>query len=79
MLKASNLSVDVADRRETVPAGEYWIDTIGAGDTFRITDLEGNVIGINISRNNRSASYAIPSSHIEKVLPQLREKWNVKE
>jgi serine protease Do len=41
-----------------------------------ITDLEGNVIGINISRNNRSASYAIPSAHIEKVLPRLREQWN---
>ncbi|MEE2827015.1 MAG: PDZ domain-containing protein [Planctomycetota bacterium] len=41
-----------------------------------ITDLEGNVIGINISRNNRSASYAIPSAHVEKVLPRLREQWN---
>ena len=37
-----------------------------------ITDLQGNVIGLNISRNNRSASYAIPSSHIQKVLPRLR-------
>ena len=42
MLKESNLSVDMADFRETVPAGEYWIGTLGTGDTFRITDIEGN-------------------------------------
>ncbi|MDD9996440.1 MAG: DUF1989 domain-containing protein [Rhodospirillaceae bacterium] len=42
MLKESKLSVDVADRKDTVPAGEYWVGTLSAGDTFRITDLEGN-------------------------------------
>ena len=42
MLKESKLSVDMADFRETVPAGEYWIGTLGPGDTFRITDIEGN-------------------------------------
>lgn len=42
MLKESNLSVDMADWKETVPAGEYWIGTLGEGDVFRITDLEGN-------------------------------------
>ena len=42
MLKESKLSVDVADWKDTVPAGEYWIGTLSAGDTFRITDLEGN-------------------------------------
>lgn len=42
MLKESKLSVDVADWKETVPAGEYWIGTLGKGDVFRITDLEGN-------------------------------------
>ena len=42
MLKESKLSVDMADFRETVPAGEYWIGTLGTGDTFRITDIEGN-------------------------------------
>lgn len=34
--------MDLADRRETVLAGDYWIDTIRKGDSFRITDLEGN-------------------------------------
>ena len=42
MLKESKLSVDVADWKDTVPAGEYWIGTLRTGDTFRITDLEGN-------------------------------------
>ena len=42
MLTESKLSVDMADFRETVPAGEYWIGTLGTGDTFRITDIEGN-------------------------------------
>ena len=42
MLKESSLRVEQADRMETVPAGEYWLDTIRKGDIFRITDLEGN-------------------------------------
>ena len=42
MLKESKLSVDVADWKDTVSAGKYWIGTLGTGDTFRITDLEGN-------------------------------------
>ena len=42
MLKESAFDVDLANRRETVPAGEYWLDTIKKGDSFRITDLEGN-------------------------------------
>lgn len=42
MLKESKLSVDMADWKDTVPAGEYWIGTLSTGDTFRITDLEGN-------------------------------------
>ena len=42
MLKESDLSVETADWKDTVRAGEYWIGTLGTGDTFRITDLEGN-------------------------------------
>ena len=42
MLKESAFDVDLANRRETVPAGEYWLDTIKKGESFRITDLEGN-------------------------------------
>lgn len=36
-----------------------------------IVDLDGRVIGINIARGGRAASYAIPSSHVLKVLPGL--------
>jgi len=42
MLKESDLSVETADWEDTVPAGEYWIGSLRTGDTFRITDLEGN-------------------------------------
>lgn len=36
-----------------------------------ITDLDGNVIGMNIARQGRAASYAIPSSHIKTLLTDL--------
>ncbi len=36
-----------------------------------ITDLDGNVLGINIARKGRAATYAIPSNHIQTVLSGL--------
>ena len=36
-----------------------------------ITDLNGNVVGINIARKGRAASYAIPSSHVQTVLADM--------
>ena len=36
-----------------------------------IVDIDGDVIGINIARGGRAASYAIPSAHINKLLPEL--------
>ena len=42
MYKESTLSLEQADWTRTVGAGDYWMDTIRAGDVFRITDLEGN-------------------------------------
>ena len=33
-----------------------------------ICDLEGNVLGINIARESRAASFAIPASHIQTLL-----------
>lgn len=36
-----------------------------------IVDLDGKVIGINIARGGRAASYAIPASHLVKILPDL--------
>jgi urea carboxylase-associated protein 1 len=42
MNKTSTLSPETAVLRETVPAGAYWFHKVGAGQTFRIVDLEGN-------------------------------------
>ncbi len=39
-----------------------------------ITDLEGKVIGINIARHGRAASYAIPATHITSLLSDLMAK-----
>jgi urea carboxylase-associated protein 1 len=42
MIKESNLLPDKAIYRETVLAGDYWMQEVKAGQTFRILDLEGN-------------------------------------
>lgn len=42
-----------------------------------ITDLQGNVIGMNIARNNRAASYAIPAAHLKTVVHDLLQSVNV--
>ncbi len=36
-----------------------------------IVDLDGNVIGLNIARNGRAASYAIPSNYLQTVIEKL--------
>lgn len=42
MIKESNLVPDKAIYRDTVLAGDYWMQEVKAGQTFRILDLEGN-------------------------------------
>ena len=42
MIKESNLVLDNAKTRDTVDAGDYFIQVIKAGETIRIIDLEGN-------------------------------------
>lgn len=42
MIKESMFKEKDAIRRDTVPAGDYWMDVVKAGQTFRILDLEGN-------------------------------------
>ena len=42
MIKESNLALTAAKTRTKVNAGDYFIQTIAAGDTIRIIDLEGN-------------------------------------
>ncbi len=36
-----------------------------------ICDLQGNVLGINIARETRASSFAIPSSHLKSVVDEL--------
>jgi urea carboxylase-associated protein 1 len=40
--KPSDLIAGEALLRHVIPAGEYWIDIVGAGRTLRIVDVEGN-------------------------------------
>lgn len=42
MIKASPRHPDNAEFRQTVPAGDYFIRTVRAGETLRILDLQGN-------------------------------------
>ncbi len=42
MIKESNLVAEDAVFREVVPAGDYFMKVVKAGQTFRILDLEGN-------------------------------------
>lgn len=42
MIKESSLQTDMASYREVVPAGDYFMHVVKAGQTFRILDLEGN-------------------------------------
>lgn len=42
MIKESNLALTDAKTRKTVDAGDYFIQTIAAGETVRIIDLQGN-------------------------------------
>ncbi len=42
MIKESELNVELASTRTKVEAGDYFLQTIAAGDTVRIIDLEGN-------------------------------------
>jgi serine protease Do len=36
-----------------------------------IVDLDGHVIGMNIARNGRAASFAIPASHLKTILAEM--------
>ena len=42
MIQESPLETARARYRKVVPAGQYWIDVVRKGETFRILDLEGN-------------------------------------
>lgn len=42
MIKESKLSLDQARQRTVVDSGDYFLQTMKAGETLRIVDLEGN-------------------------------------
>lgn len=42
MTRESRLDPEAARYRRTVLAGDYWIEVVRRGETFRIVDLEGN-------------------------------------
>ena len=42
MMRESSRAVKDAYRVEVVGAGDYWMEEVRAGETFRITDLKGN-------------------------------------
>ncbi len=42
MRKPSSLAPERARLRAVVPAGEYWLETVKAGERLRIVDMEGN-------------------------------------
>ena len=71
MLKESNLSVDNAQYRETIDAGDYYIGEIKAGETFRILDLEGNQAADTLfySKDNPAERYS--------AMDTIREQGNV--
>ncbi|MEZ5829473.1 MAG: urea carboxylase-associated family protein [Hyphomicrobiales bacterium] len=42
MIKESQLAESNAQYRKVIPAGDYWMHPVRAGETLRILDLEGN-------------------------------------
>ncbi|PPK51161.1 urea amidolyase associated protein UAAP2 [Marinobacter persicus] len=71
MIKASELNPENASFRETVPAGEYFLKVVKAGETVRILDLEGNQAADTLFYNahNPTERYS--------VMDTIREQGNV--
>lgn len=71
MLKESLLIPEKARLRKTVEAGDYYIDTVHAGERFRILDLEGNQAADTLFFNAK-----VPAERYSAV-DTLREQGNV--
>lgn len=71
MIKQSTLKPENAAFRETVPAGEYFLKVVKAGETVRILDLEGNQAADTLFYNahNPTERYS--------VMDTIREQGNV--
>ena len=71
MIKESTLKVEDAIDREVVPAGDYYMKVVKAGQTFRILDLEGNQAADTLFYNAND-----PSERYSAV-DTIREQGNV--
>jgi urea carboxylase-associated protein 1 len=71
MIKESVLNPDNASFRETVPAGEYFLKVVKAGETVRILDLEGNQAADTLFYNSHN-----PTERYS-VVDTIREQGNV--
>jgi urea carboxylase-associated protein 1 len=71
MIKESTLKAEDAIDREMVPAGDYYMKVVKAGQTFRILDLEGNQAADTLFYNAKD-----PSERYSAV-DTIREQGNV--
>jgi urea carboxylase-associated protein 1 len=71
MIKESALNPENAIFRETVPAGEYFLKVVKAGETVRILDLEGNQAADTLFYN------ALNPTERYSAVDTIREQGNV--
>lgn len=71
MLTTSPLLPEQALLRQKVPAGDYWLQALKAGQTLRILDLEGNQAADTLFFNARD-----PAERYS-AMDTLREQGNV--
>jgi urea carboxylase-associated protein 1 len=71
MITESTKHLDAARFQQVIPAGEYWVGTVKAGESFRITDIEGNQ-----SADTLFYSAADPAERYSAI-DTIREQGNV--
>ena len=71
MIKQSSLQPEQARYREVVPAGNYFMKVVKAGETVRILDLEGNQAADTLFYN------AADPSERYSAMDTIREQGNV--
>ena len=71
MIKESSLKAETAAYRHVIPAGDYWIHPVKAGQVLRIVDLEGNQAAVTLF-----FSAADPADRYSAI-DTIREQRNV--
>jgi urea carboxylase-associated protein 1 len=71
MIIESTLKVEQAIRRDVVPAGDYYMKVVKAGETLRILDIEGNQAADTLFYNAKD-----PSERYS-AMDTIREQGNV--